>query len=100
MGISVVARFHRRVLRANSLGECSTAMEDVARDCTPLHPNFLAEFGSHAAQFLEPLSDPLHDLLIRCGLAGAQKAITNALAALCWPSRPLRLSGIPSSERR
>jgi hypothetical protein len=41
----------------------------------PLHPNSLAEFGSHAAQFLEPLSDPLHDLLIRCSFAGWQEAI-------------------------
>jgi hypothetical protein len=41
----------------------------------PLHPNSLAEFGSHAAQFLEPLSDPLHDLLIRCSFAGGQEEI-------------------------
>ena len=40
-----------------------------------LHPNALAEFSSHAAQFVEPLSDPLHDLLVRCSFAGGQEAI-------------------------
>jgi|HubBroStandDraft_2_1064218.scaffolds.fasta_scaffold264623_2 hypothetical protein len=41
----------------------------------PSHPNFLAKLRSHAAQFLEPLSDPLHDLLVCCSLAGRQEAI-------------------------
>ena len=51
---------------------------------TPSHPNFLAEFGSHAVQFLEPLGDPPHDLLFRRSLTGGQKAI---------PARQLLLVG-------
>ena len=45
IGILASARFYRRVLKANSHGGCSTAMENVARGTVaPLHPNFLAEF--------------------------------------------------------
>jgi hypothetical protein len=43
-------------------------MENVARDHSHATSQFFAEFSSHAAQFLEPLSDPLHDLLVRRGI--------------------------------
>jgi uncharacterized C2H2 Zn-finger protein len=34
IGILASARFYRRVLKANSHVGCSTAMENVARDCS------------------------------------------------------------------
>lgn len=75
IGISAFVRSYRCVLKANSHGGCSTARKNVAWAVAQLHANFLAELGSHATQFLEPLSDPLHDLLVRGGFARWQKAI-------------------------
>jgi hypothetical protein len=40
-----------------------------------LYPNFLAEFWSHAAQFVETLTDPLHNLSVGRSFAGGQEAI-------------------------
>lgn len=55
-------------------GHGATLLMDALHP-NPLHANFLVEPGSHATKFVEPLSDPLHDLLVRGGLAGWKKAI-------------------------
>ena len=103
MWISVPARLYRCVLKVNSLERCVAATKNVAQAVAPLHSHLLAGLGSYSSQFVEPLGDPLHSLLVLGGLAGGREAIpAPKLSLIGLTSQRGAISGVtpPSFHRK